>query len=121
MAIEIEPTHTEGYLGLGDLMLRLNRPDDAVEQIRRAVEVRPASPHARYRLGDALAAAGRTPAAIHEYQTALALDARFAPAHAGLMRVYVQLGELEKAEFHRREAHRLITEMYGADAIPRRR
>jgi len=41
--LELEPTFTNGHIELGNILLKLGRPEDAVESYRRAVEIEPDS------------------------------------------------------------------------------
>lgn len=53
---------------------------------------------AHYNLGIAYLNDAQYSKAIHEFQTAITLDADFMDAHCGLARAYVESGELDKAE-----------------------
>jgi cytochrome c-type biogenesis protein CcmH/NrfG len=71
-AIAADPAFADAYELLGGLYLRNRRLADAVRAYRRMVELRPDSPRARLRLGNALAAQGDLAAAAEELRRAAA-------------------------------------------------
>jgi len=71
-AITADPAFADAYELLGGLYLRNRRTADAVRSYRRLLELRPDSPRAHLRLGNALAALGDLAAAAEELRRAAA-------------------------------------------------
>ncbi len=82
-AVEIDPL-PEALNNLGHALVRLGRPAEAVDPLRRAVAARPAFPEAHATLAAAHAAADRADDAVASYRTALEQSPRFAAAWEGL-------------------------------------
>ncbi len=112
-AIELEPKHVEGYIGLGNLLLRRGDINGAIEQFRRAVAARPDKPLPYYHLGNALASAGDPAAAAGAHEQALDADPRFLFSRLRLVELYTRLGRGDDAERHRAEADRQRRELLG--------
>jgi tetratricopeptide (TPR) repeat protein len=73
-AIQLRPTAADPYVTLGQIQLKANRPGDALESMRRAVELSPFSPKFHTVYGVVLEVNGKCPAAVTEFEAALALD-----------------------------------------------
>ena len=72
-AIELEPRHTEGYVGLGNLDLQKGQFADAQAQFQRALKIDSKDCSALEGLGDAQLAAGSLQAALATYRRAVKL------------------------------------------------
>jgi tetratricopeptide (TPR) repeat protein len=89
-----------GYLELGQL-------DRAVRHLEVAIQLNPQFAVARYNLGTALEAAGRTHDAAQRYREALDISPMYAAAHNALGRVLLITGDIENASQHLQLAFRL--------------
>jgi len=98
------PSAWMAHNNLGLALQGEGRLDDAAEQYREAIRIRPAYPEALYNLGNVLAAQGRPAEAEAEYERALALDDRFAAVHNNLGNVLVMQGRIEEGKRHYRRA-----------------
>jgi tetratricopeptide (TPR) repeat protein len=138
-AIAARPSEAGPHLGLGRLYAAVNRRDEAVRAIRRALELdgldpeaqfelgrllaneegrellqravagRPAWPEAQTALGDLLFAASQHEGAEAAYRAAIAARADHEPAHAGLGRTLVARGDLAAAEASLRRALEIVS------------
>ena len=82
----------------------LGRHDDALAEMRRALDLDPVSLEVRYHLGVANYMARRYDSAIAEYRRALDLDQTYAPARDGLGFSYAALGRFDDAVSEMRRA-----------------
>lgn len=84
-AVRLRPDYPEALNGLGNVLLSLGRPAEAIPAYREALERRPDFFEAQSNLGAALAATpGRLEEAIVHYRVAVRLRPEFAPAHLSL-------------------------------------
>ncbi|MEZ5353995.1 MAG: hypothetical protein R2762_15260 [Bryobacteraceae bacterium] len=83
--------------GIGLVLLRKQRPGEAVQALERAVRLRPRDAVRRLNLAAALAASGKIEAAIDEAETAILRDPALEEAWALLERIYADAGESDKA------------------------
>jgi hypothetical protein len=118
MAIQLNPQHPEGYIGLGQLHLLTGNPAAAVEQMQKAVDVQPDKVQPHYGLGVALLAAGNPRAAAEAFQKAVELKPKWPPARLRWAEALDRLGESDKAAEQRTIAQRLFEEALGYDARP---
>ena len=72
-ALQLNPNQSNAYLGLGELLEKQNRLDDAISNYSKSVELRPTDTGFLL-LGHALESAGRRPEALAAYQAALKLS-----------------------------------------------
>ena len=72
-ALQLNPNQSNAYLGLGQLLEKQNRLDDAISNYSKSVELRPTDTGFLL-LGHALESAGRRPQALAAYQAALKLS-----------------------------------------------
>ena len=73
-----------GRYNLGSALLDAGRPEEAIDELRAALELDPARPHIHNNLALALIDAGRLDEAEAPLRRALGLDARFVDAYANL-------------------------------------
>lgn len=66
-ALLIDPGDAEAHTGIGQIHLNAGRDADAVDALRRATEIAPASHDARYALANALVRLGRTQEAAEHF------------------------------------------------------
>ena len=78
-ALRLNPNQSNAYLGLGQLLEKQNRREDAINSYSRSVELRPTD-MGFLLLGHALESAGRRPEALAAYQAALKLSPDIAEA-----------------------------------------
>jgi len=75
-AIELNPNNALAHLQLGFLLfLSQGRPDDGLEEVRRAASLDPLSPYVNTELGRALLLGGRYQDAIDQFSRTIPLDA----------------------------------------------
>lgn len=95
-AIMIDPENGGGYFFLASLLLERNNDpdmlnmepvDEAIEHLRKAVELYPGFADAYYKLGVAFACIGSTEPAIAAFQKALILEPDMTDAKAGLAQI----------------------------------
>lgn len=75
-AIRVRPGDARAHYGLGTILLRRGRLDEAVSHLRTAVESESDHPHARFHLGLALQARGDLDEALDAYRRAADTDPR---------------------------------------------
>ena len=83
LGMESDPGNTEFLIELAGVRIGQQRHDEADELLRRARELRPRDPATHHHVAEALRKHDRFEAAMEAYGAALAIDASFAPAHAG--------------------------------------
>ena len=86
----------ELYFILGDSLMNLQHPEQAVESLKKAVKLRPDYPAARAVLGRALVQMGKSAEAISHLVAALPIDTD-GSLHFQLSRAYQDTGQSEKA------------------------
>lgn len=99
-SVTIDPTAPVYWDTLGLVYLDLGRPDLAIDNLRRAVEVDPKYADAHFHLGTALAESRRWDEAVTAYQTAIALPTLTVPefAHQNLGLALYHLKRYREAE-----------------------
>jgi tetratricopeptide (TPR) repeat protein len=98
-----DPMSAQAALLLGESLTRLNRPADAEQAFRTALELAPAFADAQGKLADVLLAQGRSADAIAAYRSYLASTPDSASAHHGLGLALATIGQEQVAarEFER--------------------
>ena len=94
---------------LGDLLLRLERTEEAEKALRESLQYDSRFAMARYHLGRALEKEGRDAAAVDEYRAAISLDTSLAEPCYSLGMLYRRLKRADEAdaafaEFKRRKS-----------------
>jgi protein O-mannosyl-transferase len=89
---------------LGRELLLKGQMDEAVQHIRRAIEIQPDLPEAHCNLGTAWLQQGRLDEAIVELRKAVEINPRFAEAHNTLGVALAQQGEIGEAISHLQKA-----------------
>jgi len=89
---------------LGSALQSEGRLDEAIEQYRKAVAIKPDYVPAYSNMGAALLAKGDTAGAIAAYQHSLSVDPGFADAHYNLGNALLHEGDLKGAIIHFRSA-----------------
>jgi tetratricopeptide (TPR) repeat protein len=92
-AIEIDPDFGNPYNDIGSYLIKLERFDDAVPWLERALEAKRYDPrhYPHCNLGQVYRAKGLLGRAITEYERALAIQPGYEPAHAALDELRRQL------------------------------
>ena len=72
-ALALQPFHIGNNVGVGYALYNLRRYDEAIDQLRKAVELDPTWHMARFWLAEAYAANGQHPQAVNEYSEWLRL------------------------------------------------
>lgn len=85
------------YLSYGHALIKLDRSDEALVYLEKAVKLEPGNFEAHNNLGYALFLAGRTQEAYESLKTALALNPHHATIYNNLGRVYEKFGKEAKA------------------------
>jgi tetratricopeptide (TPR) repeat protein len=88
------PGSTAMLLDLSDLLIEMERWEEAGEKIRRAIEIAPEDPAAHYCHGRWLLRRGRDEEAVASLKRALELDPTFPGAHLRLAEAHHRRGEI---------------------------
>ena len=95
--VKVDPKNVQALVFLGDSLLQLQRPDEALPLLRRAVDLTPGDPAPRLALGRAHLQKGEFAAAIPLIEPHLGGD-EDGSLHVQLARAYSNLGQREKAD-----------------------
>ena len=106
LAIQFNPGSARAHHFYGTLLSPLGRQNEAIAELRRAVELDPSGLFYRVVLADVYYTARQYENAVKEYEKTIALDPNFSPAHQGLGTTLVQMGRRTEAiaEFERAQA-----------------
>ena len=97
-AIELNPNSTYARMWYSAFVLSpQQRHDEAIAELRKALELDPVSLQVRYQLGMANYFAGRLDSAIAAFRATLDLDRNYSPARAGLGFAYAATGRYGEA------------------------
>jgi protein O-mannosyl-transferase len=88
-ALQFNPSLGSAWLGLGQIRLAQHLPEEAIPNLRKALEAEPTAEGFHYELGAALEQTGQTSAAIEEYRTELQLHPYQNEARKALDRLHV--------------------------------
>jgi Tfp pilus assembly protein PilF len=72
-ALQLDPTLATAWFGLGQIRLQQQRPEDAVSDLKKALQSDPMAEGLHYELGSALEQASQRSAAIEQYKIELQL------------------------------------------------
>jgi protein O-mannosyl-transferase len=98
------PENGRGHFNLGTVYLDAGRIDEAIVELRRAVELQPTFPDARFSLGNAFRLKGDVERALAEYERTLRLDPHHAGTHNNLAVILDDRGDTAAAVPHYRQA-----------------
>ncbi len=93
-----KPDDPAPFLGVGRVLLKQNRPAEALPYLRQAVQMEPASAEAHEELGKACSALNDLAAAQQEIEKAIELAPKVARLHFMLGQLYRRAGQMEKAK-----------------------
>jgi tetratricopeptide (TPR) repeat protein len=96
-AAQLLPDDPEAHSNLGNALLDVGRPDDAVASYRRALLLNPDYPEAHNNLGAALRARGQLEDALDSFRRAVALKPDQAETHSNLGAALRALHRLDEA------------------------
>lgn len=98
-AIQKQPNLYIGHFYYGKILVRMNdgRMEQAIVELRKAVELRPEFAEGHYELGRALEHAGRTAEAIAEYEASVRRDPALAESQYRLALLYRKQGDVRRA------------------------
>lgn len=102
--VECERGNAEAWNMLGIALQRQGDTAGAIDALQTAMDVAPRAPEIVVNLGNIYKESGEFSKAIRIYRRALGLDSRHAMAHANLAACLIELGELDLAETHARQA-----------------
>jgi tetratricopeptide (TPR) repeat protein len=102
LGLRRDPGSTQTLLDLSDLLIEMNRWDEAGEKIRRAIELAPEDPASHFCYGRWLLHRGRDEQAIPALKRTLQLDPTFPGAHLLLGQLHFNRSELPEARQHLR-------------------
>jgi protein O-mannosyl-transferase len=84
-SVDLAPAHFRPRLLLGESLQDAGRRDEAMEQYKTAIRLRPSDPDAYVKVGQMLAEAGRWAEARDQFHKALGVDPANAPARRSLL------------------------------------
>jgi Flp pilus assembly protein TadD len=109
------------YLNLGNLLITLEQPAEAIAPLEKAVALAGNNSQCRLRLGTAYLRVGRLKEAQAQLEEAVRLDPEDAAAHYQLGRYYKQVHQMEaaKAEFDKVANIQRRTLLKEAPSVPK--
>jgi Flp pilus assembly protein TadD len=113
--LESDPNNPKAHTEIGKALLFLNRPDEAIPYLRRAMALKPGDDEPHYYLGLLYRMTGRLAEAKPEFQAAILANPDNFKAHGNLGLILMHEGHLAEAELHLQSALRLNPD----DAIAR--
>ncbi len=120
-AIALNPSYAEARVYYAHLLMHLDRPEEALEQARRAVEIEPVSPLIRSLRCVVQGLAGRSEAAAAECRQVLAEDPRQIVALDGLTVALLNLGRWDEHVDNQIVRARELGVDWAADVLERSR
>jgi tetratricopeptide (TPR) repeat protein len=102
-AVSLAPGYGEPLQKLAALKLQMGFPDEAIDLMRRALQVEPTLPHGHFALGVLLSDTNRHDEALVEYEAESRINPNFASAHLNLALTYqFHAGNANLAAYHYR-------------------
>jgi protein O-GlcNAc transferase len=95
--LALHPNHAEAHNALGNILISLGRPRDALEAYQRAIAIRPEYAEAHYNSGIARMNLNLKDQAVESFQRALALKPDYLKAMNNLGLVLMDTGKLDEA------------------------
>jgi len=98
-----DPQNLAARTNLGAVLIQLGQADEAVRQLRQAIELDGAAPVralAHFNLALIESRSGEIEIALHHYREALRLDPTLTSAHLNLANLLSARGKKEEAAFH---------------------
>jgi tetratricopeptide (TPR) repeat protein len=113
-AVALHPTFGEMRRHMGECLLRMGRPTDAIGAYAEALRLSPADTIARAGLGTALLEAGRVNEAIGQFQEMLRLMPQSAEARCDLAMALAKAGRMDDAIIMMKESIAMQPELFPA-------
>jgi protein O-mannosyl-transferase len=88
--LELEPKYAPALDSMGEILMQMNKPDEAMDNFRQAIALDPHFAEVRFHYGHALELSGRIDEAIDQYVEATRLRADFADAENSLANLLFQ-------------------------------
>jgi tetratricopeptide (TPR) repeat protein len=107
VSLPVKALGDETFLNVGEELVRLNQPAQALPLLRRAVSIAPISPAPHYNLGLALRQTGNRETSLNEFNEAIRLNPNYFEAHAAKALTLADSGRQTEALVEFREALRL--------------
>lgn len=107
-------SHDETWLNIGQELIRLERPGEAVPLLKKAVDASPDYAPAHFNLGVAFNQEGQQEPALDEFTAAIKLRPDYFEAHAAMGLTLLETGRPIGAVEHFRQAVRLRPNLVGA-------
>jgi tetratricopeptide (TPR) repeat protein len=118
--IRIDPEHSDAIHLLGVVELQQGRPEESIEHLSQAVQLKPATAAYHNSYASALRQKKNYDEAIEHYLRAIDLNPGYAIAYHNLAGVFEEQGRLDEAERQYRQALELSPDLRAArDAIDR--
>lgn len=95
--LEMDPHHKLALTTRGVAELKMNRPDDAIDDFNRSLQIDPSYARAFHMRGLALESKGDSRAAINDFNRAIELNPEYGGAYHSRATLYAKLGEEELA------------------------
>jgi eukaryotic-like serine/threonine-protein kinase len=95
-ALALDSTFSNAHHGYGLYLSFVGRHPEAIEHLRRAVELEPVNVHFNYNLGSGYANARQYDQAIEQWKKTIELDPGFANTHNRLAHIYFLLGRYDE-------------------------
>jgi protein O-mannosyl-transferase len=99
---------------LGNILLRLGKVQEAIDQYEQVLQVNPNDAEAHANLGNALLQSGKTHEAISHYEAALRIDPDLAEVQNNLGVALLEQGKITEAILHCEQALRIHPNFAGA-------
>lgn len=109
--VDLEPENVAALVRLGEARLAAGEPDAARAALARALAIDAGLARAHYVLGLIAASERDGPAAVEEWERALALQPAASVVHRLLAAEYGRMGERDRARFHAARAGGRVVEM----------
>lgn len=107
-AIKLDPDYALAHQGLSTVYRRFGDSQKMVDSALRAIGLVHRLPIAHFNIGVGMARSGHYDRARLAFETALRFKPDMLNAHRYLATILKELGDVERAKFHRREAARLL-------------
>lgn len=102
-------SYHRSYGTLADMYLAQNRVSDAIDAMKRELEINPKQPHRQVALAKLLLKEGDAMGAVDHYRIALQEDAKLVPALMGMGHAYAMADNLDKAIYYFKRVRRYQT------------
>ncbi|NJM27614.1 MAG: tetratricopeptide repeat protein, partial [Pseudanabaena sp. RU_4_16] len=112
--LEQDPNHSDALNLLGLACYKMNRHNEALNFINRAVSLNSKNPAYHFNLGNVYGAAALLEDAVRSFKLAISLNPNYADAYVGLGNTYRAANKLENAEASYKQALAVRSDNYEA-------